>query len=580
MAFNPHLVATEWLAQFSSALREADARAFVDFLLPNGWLRDILVFTWDIRALEGRDKVLAYLTKDRFAAARITDVRLDETPDLAPRTCKVPVSRVPGVEFAFAFECHRGHGRAHVRLGPDVDDVHRASTVFTELVDLPGHEELTALPPRDETADANPHVIIVGAAQTGLQVAARFKRMNIPTLVIDRNARVGDNWRERYPTLILNTTRRHHTFLYQPYPSGWPEFTPRDKVADWLEHYASSQELTIWTNSELKTRPAYNKADRRWDVTVVRDGVEVQLRPAHIVLATGSLGRPIVPDFPGAEEFKGRVMHSSKFPGGALFSGQHTVVVGAGNSSIDVCVDLAEHDAASVTMVQRSTSCVMTREFVADQLRAVFRDDVPLDVVDFRFSSISLGLYKKMAIEHQDAAWEAHKELHEKLRKAGVSCDLGPEGEGVSPFAMEKGGGYWMDKGGASLIADGTIKVKSLVSIERFTKNGLLLSDGTELPADLVVFATGYSYIRETNVELLGEDVINQTEEVFGLDDEGEIEGSYRPCGYPGLWFATGDFANSRCLSKALALQIKAIELGAMPYTGRRQVQVGLEHRL
>ena len=233
----------------------------------------------------------------------------------------------------------------------------------------------------------------------------------------------------------------HVPVLYQPYPSGWPEFTPRDKVADWLEHYASTQELTVWTNSELKTRPAYNKADRRWDVTVVRNGVEVKFRPAHIVLATGSLGRPIVPDFPGAEDFQGRVMHSSKFPGGALFSGQHTVVVGAGNSSIDVCVDLAEHDAASVTMVQRSTSCVMAREFVADQLRAVFRDDVPLDIVDFRFSSINLGLYKKMAIEHQDAAWEAHKELHEKLRKAGVSCNLGPEGEGVSPFAMEKGGG-------------------------------------------------------------------------------------------------------------------------------------------
>lgn len=160
MALDSHLVATQWLSQLSSALHNADARASAGLFLPNGWLRDILVFTWDIRALEGRDKVLAYLTSDRIADARITDLNIDETPDLAPRTCKTPVSQVPGVEFAFTFECHRGHGRAHVRLAPDADGVHRASTVFTELVDLPGYEELTALPPRDETAETNPHVII------------------------------------------------------------------------------------------------------------------------------------------------------------------------------------------------------------------------------------------------------------------------------------------------------------------------------------------------------------------------------------------------------------------------------------
>ena len=159
MALNPHLVASQWLSQFSSALQDGDTKGFADLFLPNGWLRDILVFSWDIRALEGREKILTYLT-DRFPNARITGVQLNETTDLSPRACKVPVSQVPGVEFAFTFESLRGHGRAHVRLGPDVDGAHRASTVYTELVDLPGYEELTALPPPDKTAEANPHVII------------------------------------------------------------------------------------------------------------------------------------------------------------------------------------------------------------------------------------------------------------------------------------------------------------------------------------------------------------------------------------------------------------------------------------
>ena len=161
MALNPHLVASQWLSQFSSALRDEDAKAFADLFLSNGWLRDILVFSWDIRALEGREKILVYLT-DRFSDARITAVQLNETPELSPRACKIPVSQVPGVELAFTFECQRGHGRAHVRLAPDVnvDGTHRASTMYTELGDLPGYEELSALPPPDQTAETNPHVII------------------------------------------------------------------------------------------------------------------------------------------------------------------------------------------------------------------------------------------------------------------------------------------------------------------------------------------------------------------------------------------------------------------------------------
>ncbi|KAM5545582.1 hypothetical protein V8D89_000620 [Ganoderma adspersum] len=535
MALDPLLISSHWLSACSSALRSADVPALTDLFLPNGWLRDILLFTWDIRCLEGREKITTYLA-DRLLDARITDVQLDHTPHLAPRVDL-------GVEFAFTFECHRGHGRAYVRLTPDADGVHRAFTMLTELADLRGHEELGRLPLRDDVTDvpgrdmqkdyadmvrsveADPHVIIVGAAQT---------------------------------------------VLYQPFPSNWPEFTPRDKFADWLEHYASIQDLIVWTNSELQPRPTYNTKDQRWDVTIVRNGVEVKLRPSHIILATGTLGRPLIPDVLGMEGFQGRVLHSSRFPGGTPFAGQHAVVVGAGNSSIDVCQDLALRGAASVTMVQRSASCVMSRDFAWAFLQTLYPDDVPLEVSDFKVASAGMALRKRLAIEGQAQVWEANRELHEKLRRGGVNVNLGPEGEGIYPLVYERLGG--MDKGGADLVADGRIKVKSGVSPQRFTKTGLVLSDGTELPADLVVFATGFVHIRETNRELLGGDIVDKTGEVYGLDEEGEIKGSYRPCGHPGLWFATGDVPASRYLSKALALQIKAIEIGLMPNDGCRFV--------
>ena len=142
MALDTLLISSNWLSACSSALRNADVTALTDLFLPNGWLRDILVFTWDIRSLEGHEKIATYLA-DRLLEARITDVQLDNTPHLAPRVDL-------GVEFVFTFECHRGHGRAYVRLTPDADGVHRAFTMLTELADLRGHEELGRLPLRDD----------------------------------------------------------------------------------------------------------------------------------------------------------------------------------------------------------------------------------------------------------------------------------------------------------------------------------------------------------------------------------------------------------------------------------------------
>ena len=112
-----------------------------------------------------------------------------------------------------------------------------------------------------------------------------------------------------------------------------------------------------------------------------------------------------------------------------------------------------------------------------------------------------------------------------------------------------------MDKGGADLIADGRIKVRSGVSPQKFTDRCIVLSDGSELEADVVIFAfvhlpfflgtcvlilgtlhsTGYVNMREVNAELFGEEVIGKTDEVYGLDAEGEIKGSYRPSGHPGV---------------------------------------------
>lgn len=229
--------------------------------------------------------------------------------------------------------------------------------------------------------------------------------------------------------------------LYQPYPSNWPQFTPRDKIADWLEQYAATQDLVVWTNAELKVQPIYNAESKDWDVTILREGFDVKLRPAHIVLATGTLGEPNIPDIPDVASFAGQVMHSQQFAGGAPYVGKRVVVIGAGNSSIDICQDLVLRGAESVTMVQRSQTCVLAREYVCELLRRSFPEDVPLPIADFRWGSFPLGLLKQLTIADQQSAWDANKELHDKLRKGGLNLSMGPEGQGIYLLTLERGGG-------------------------------------------------------------------------------------------------------------------------------------------
>lgn len=252
MTSDPHTVATQWLSALTSAVENADVEAITQQFLPDGWLRDLLVFTWDVRSLAGRSKISSYLSNS-LSGARLIDIRLDDTTDLSPRTIVIPLLQgAAGVELAFTFECRHGHGRAHARLLPDDDGTFRALSLLTEVADLVGHEESSVLSLRDDLTgipgrsmqhefenwvkdvETKPYVLIgtcaptslhcthvfnvccdypVGAGQTGLQIAARFKQMNIPTLVMDRQSRIGDVWRKRYPSLTLHTVRRHHTCM-------------------------------------------------------------------------------------------------------------------------------------------------------------------------------------------------------------------------------------------------------------------------------------------------------------------------------------------------------------------------------
>lgn len=212
------------------------------------------------------------------------------------------------------------------------------------------------------------------------------------------------------------------TVLYQAHPQNWPVYAPRDRVANMLETYAITQELITWTNSYSTGRPVYDHDKQRWTFPVSHNGKEVALHPAHIILATGTLGAPYIPELANRDKFTGEVLHSSQFRSAAPYKGQKVVVVGAGNSSIDVCHDLALSGAASVTMIQRSPTCVAGRD--ADNIRAqnIFTDEIPIEVDDFKFQSISKGYIIKGCMTEafkQHYFGTVHKDVIAKVQKGG-----------------------------------------------------------------------------------------------------------------------------------------------------------------
>ncbi|KDQ62745.1 hypothetical protein JAAARDRAFT_76447 [Jaapia argillacea MUCL 33604] len=575
------LVAKDWLHLFSTHLIAGDVDALVTTFMPDGWLRDVLTFSWDTRSLEGPQNIANYL-RGVLQKVQISKVKLDESPHLAPTSFTLTAS-VSGIELAFKFETTISRGRGLARLlfneaGENIGQW-KAISVSMMMDELKGYEESgpelgvygghtlswsEVKAERQRRIENDPLVVIVGAGQTGLQIAARFKSLNIPTLVIERKARVGDTWRERYPTLSLHTPRMHSSLLYQPYPHNWPIFTPRDKLADWLEQYPVSQDLVVWTNTSIIPQPTYDSAKKKWNLGLNRNGTTVELHPTHIVLATGTLGAPLLPLDPDPK-FRGEVLHAASYQGGHLYSGKRVVVVGAANTAADMCQDLCFRGAKSVTMIQRSSTCVVSGKNLAEGHASLWPEGVPVEVGDFKFASMPMGLYKKIGITRMSTEPDRDRDIHEMLESAGFKLNNGPDGAGRSLLVVERFAGHWVDVGCAELVASGKVKLKHGVEVKAFTEDTVVFSDGSSLKADVVIFATGYQSVREYTKELFGDSIISQTKEVWGLDHEGEINGSYRPTGHSGLWYAAGDFYHSRWGSKQLGLLIKAMELGLLP---------------
>jgi cation diffusion facilitator CzcD-associated flavoprotein CzcO len=576
------VAADRWLAQFEDALAKPDDGLLESLFHPDSYWRDVLALSWTLQTVNGRDAILATL-KAQAAEASPSGFAVD--PDrAAPR--EVTRAGTRSIEAIFRFETAVGRGDGILRLIPDAADGNRlkAWTLLTALQELKGFEEqLGVARPRGSAysrdfrgpnwldlrkasadyADRDPTVLVIGGGQSGLCIAARLKQLQVDTLIVDREKRIGDNWRKRYHALTLHNQVQVNHLPYMLFPPNWPTYIPKDKLANWFESYVDGMELNFWTGTEFEGG-SYDESEGLWTVTLRRaDGSRRTMHPRHVVMATGVSGIPSLPDIPSLKNFAGTVIHSSRYTDGEAWKGKKAIVIGTGNSGHDIAQDLFS-SGAEVTLVQRSSTLVVSIEPSAQLVYTPYNEGT-LDDNDLIATSMPLKLARKSHALTCEKSKELDKELLDGLARVGFKLDFGEDNTGWQFKYLTRGGGYYFNVGCSDLIVSGAISLKQFADIDTFCDEGAVLKDGKTIAADLIVLATGYQRQEELVRKLFGDDVADRVGTIWGFGETQELRNMYVRTGQPGLWLIAGGLAQCRIGSKQLALQIKAIEEGLLP---------------
>lgn len=577
-----HTNARAWLDQLEAATgaeNPEDAGVQVAALFePSGFWRDLISFTWNLHTAEGRDEI-ARMVRETHPACRITNAEITEEADEGDGitrvqfTCETQDFKVRGVlrlrdglawtlltsgrelkNFPERTGRNRDLGAQH---GPELDPENWADKREKRRASIGVTDQ--------------PYVLIIGGGQGGIALGARLKRQGVPALIVDKQSNPGDQWRGRYHSLCLHDPVWYDHLPYLPFPDDWPVFTPKDKMGDWLEHYVGIMDLDYWTDTEV-TGATFNDAEGRWDVTVIRDGEQRTIHPVQLVFATGMSGVPNRPQLPGQENFKGEIRHSSEHPGGGGDAGKDVIILGANNSAHDIAADLHHNGARPVIVQRSSTLIVQSDSLMKHVLGPLYSEDaveagIDTDTADLLFASWP---YKVLPGEQKkvfDVIREEDSDFYDALADAGFQTDFGDDDSGMFLKYLRRGSGYYINVGASELVIGGQVPVHSGTTIKEVTEDAVTLDDGTVLPADVIILATGYGSMNGWVERIISKEAADTVGKVWGLGSdttkdpgpwEGELRNMWKPTQIPNLWFHGGNLHQSRHYSRYMSLQLKS----------------------
>ena len=529
--------AESWLSAFAAGVDHASL--FTEDAI---W-RDYLAFEWDLKTYEGGSDILNALSGQTTNNATLADI-LSKTE--------------------FVFHCNGPNGaiKALVELQNGL-----CVRLFTSLEAPHSHSDFeTASKASHQGEKQKPFIVIIGAGQSGLALAAQLQNMNIPYEVIEQNTRIGDNWRHRYDSLVLHDPVWVNHLPFKPFPEDWPVFTPKDMMGDWLEDYASTLDLNVTCGTSVQSAQ-FDEHQSLWDISLSRDGEIRQVQAAHLVFAVGTSGFAHKPDFTGSDLFSGEQMHSSAYKTGSGYKDKDIVIIGATNSAHDIAVDLVKHGGRPTLIQRSSTHVVPHKVYLEDILAPLYAPEQNRAVADSDFLSIATPMrsLEKRGKAIFDKAKQDWSTFYGSLTKIGFTLDFAEDGSGIIGKYRRSASGYYIDVGGSQRVIDGHIAVKSGFGVEAIVEDGVLLSDGTTLKADAIIYATGFGSMEEWVSKLIDKETADKIGKCWGYGSgyrgdpgpwEGELRNMWKPTAQQGLWFMGGNLAQVRIYSRYLAMQL------------------------
>ncbi|KAL5698485.1 indole-3-pyruvate monooxygenase [Ranunculus cassubicifolius] len=313
-----------------------------------------------------------------------------------------------------------------------------------------------------------PGPIIVGAGPSGLAVAACLKEIGVPSMIIERANCIASLWKLRtYDRLHLHLPKQFCELPLMPFPTKFPTYPTKEQFVDYLEAYVSKFELSPQFNQTVESAD-YDHALGLWRVNTV--GVEeVKYLSRWLVVATGENSEAVVPEIEGIDGFKGPILHTSSYKSGDAFTGKKVLVVGCGNSGMEVCLDLC-NDNAQPSIVVRDTLHILPREMLG---RSTF--------------GLSMWLLKLLPIQVVDRIL-----LFLSWFILGDTSSVGLDRPLLGPLQLKLGSGKTpvLDVGTLAKIKAGDITVRP--GVERVKCQTVEFTDGSAQEYDAIIMATGY----------------------------------------------------------------------------------------
>ena len=280
--------------------------------------------------------------------------------------------------------------------------------------------------------------------------------MNVRHVVLERGETIAHAWTRLYDGLVLHTGKHLSALPGMRFSSSTPLFPTRRDFLEYLDRYTRTFQLPVETNADVMS---VRGGDRVWTVSL-RDGRVMQTRT--VVVATGILSNPYVPDFAKRAQFKGGAIHSVEYRRPEPFARQHVLVVGVGNSAGEISAELAAAG-AQVTVAIRSGARVVPRELFG----------IPVQYLGAALRHLPRSLLLR-SLSITGAIAELIRGAPPLPMPADSPCATVP----LIGFAL------------ADAVKAGRIQLAPGVS--EFTAEGVRFLDGSERSFDTVILATGY----------------------------------------------------------------------------------------